>query len=368
MNRNQTGRAHIYLHLSLIEKIGPGTVLRLIKALETACLPLAALYLMKAAEFKEFAGLDAERAHALQAGLADTKLLEQELSLLEKYAITLISLSDEQYPSLLKNIHLPPLVLYVKGAAQLSSDKHLAVVGSRASDAYGALLVNSFIPELVHNGWSIVSGGALGIDGLAHGATLGAGGTTIAVLGSGLLKPYPAAHKGLFKKIIEQGGALVSSFPLRMEAKPGLFPARNRIIAGLSRGCLVMQARIPSGALITAQCAVDEGREVFAVPGSVDNPLSAGCHRLISQGATLVTAASDILESFGIMPKPVIKNVPQLTVHEKLLYLCAQPQSLNELLEQSALEEPVLRDALCELALAGKITQNKVGLWARALN
>ena len=168
--------------------------------------------------------------------------------------------------------------------------------------------VTSFIPELVHNGCSIVSGGALGIDGLAHRATLEAQGVTVAVLGSGLLKPYPAAHKTLFKKIIECRGALVSCFPLLTEPKPALFPARNRIIAGLSRGCLVVQAGIPSGALITAQYAVDEGREVFAVPGSLDNPLSVGCHRLISQGATLVTSASDILASFGIMPEPSAKK------------------------------------------------------------
>ena len=187
----------------------------------------------------------------------------------------------------------------------------LAIVGARKADAYGYRVINQLVPELVAANYIIVSGGALGIDAAAHEVTIKSGGITIAVLGSGLLQPYPSSNKHLFASIIEHGGCLVSSFPLRMQALPGHFPARNRIITGLSHGCLVVQAAQKSGALISAHYALEQGREVFAIPGPFDSELSAGCNALIQQGAKLVTCTTDILQEFGdqiIIDKKVMEE------------------------------------------------------------
>ncbi len=376
----------VVLHLSLIEHIGPAAGLRLIRALGSTEQSLSSIYMLSISELQSLAGLSEERARTLYEGLADKSLLERELALINEYEISVITVLDENYPVLLKNIYLPPLVLYVKGHAVLDSQRHLGMVGSRKADSYGQAVVSMLVCDLVKNGWVIVSGGAVGIDGMAHQATIDADGTTIAVLGSGLLRPYPKVHKNLFTKIIESGGALVSPFPLTMEALPGMFPARNRIIAGLSRGCVVIQAAIPSGALITAQYALNEGREVFAVPGTINNPLSAGCHKLISEGATLVGSAADILDAFvEVQPKdrqlafisqssePIARElltrepvIPQsLTPEQYIIQLCAQPISFDELIVRAGGETPVIQDILCELSLEGKLIQDRVGLWCK---
>jgi len=274
------------LHLSLIEGVGPASVKKLLEKV-----PFDQLYRLKSADIRYYTAMSEAQAQNIQRGLADNSLLEAELALIEKYEIEIVTLADALYPPLLKEIHLPPILLYMRGVP-LSFKKTLAVVGSREADSYGKRAVNKIVRSL--KGWTIVSGGAVGIDAMAHQVAIKNGARTVAIFGSGLLKPYPRFHSTLYETIIEFGGTLVSSFPLMMGPQKSSFPIRNRIIAGLSEGCLVVQAALASGALITAHHALNEGREVFAVPGPIDNLLSAGCHKLLAEGATLVTCADDI--------------------------------------------------------------------------
>ena len=278
----------VILHLSLIQGIGSATIRKIIGSFTS----LSLLYTLSLKELQYNLPISAASAALIYQGLADKRLLENELLLCQRQGIQIVTVLDDTYPLLLKEIHIPPALLYVKGV--LNKQDWLAVVGSRTADSYGFKRVQELVPALVQRGYGIVSGGAVGIDTAAHEAVLSAGGRTIAVLGSGLLKPYPARNKQLFERIQERGGAVISSFSLLTEPKAGFFPVRNRIIAGLARGCLVVQASEKSGALITAYQALEQGREVGAVPGSVDNPLTVGCHNLIAQGDHLIASVNDL--------------------------------------------------------------------------
>jgi DNA processing protein len=353
----------VLLHLSLIPQIGPATVEKLIQTLG-AYANLPNLYHMQVQDLVHYGSLSYAIAQRIKEGLQDTGILERELALIERHHIQWISLYDGEYPPLLKAIYLPPLVLYVQGNAALLHSKSLACVGSRKADTYGFVVIKKLLPSCIEQGWTLVSGGALGIDTLVHKAAVEARGNTIAVLGSGLLRPYPSSNRELFKKI-QETGAVVSAFPLSMEPLAGNFPARNRILAGLSKGCIVVQAALKSGALITARYALEQGREVGAVPGSVDNPLSAGCHQLIQEGAALIASAEDILTLLGetaVILKPK-NDVIFLTPSSQLLSVLATPLSFDELLVKTGLQESILRDLLFELQLDGRITQNFMGLW-----
>lgn len=356
------------LHLSLINGVGPALIAKL-----SALVPnnnVSVVYGYSKAELMRL-GLAETQAQLIFQGLQRTQLLEKECELIEKEQIRFITLADEQYPQRLKEIHLPPAVVYYKGAP-LTEENALAVIGSRKANSYGQRVINTLVPELVDQGWTIVSGGAIGADTMAHRAAVKAGGKTVAVLGSGLLRPYPSSNIRLFDDIVAHDGTLVSAFPVQTQAMPGNFPARNRVIAGLSRGCLVAQAAQRSGAAITALFALEQGREVFAVPGPVDDSLSVGCHRLIQQGAKLVINLDDIMQEFGhvavksapgkkenVMPE---KNVPE----NQLLALCQSPKSIDELVLHTQKDLSVLHDELFELQLSGSITQEVSGLW-RAL-
>ncbi len=228
--------------------------------------------------------------------------MEKELVLCQKNGVQIVFSHDKAYPQLLAAIHAPPLVLYVKGSLEVLSQRGCALVGSRAADAYAEYVINQIVPEFVSAGYSIVSGGALGADTMAHKAACDAGGKTVAVLGSGLLQPYPLSNKKLFERIVASGGAVVSPFPVTMQALPGNFPARNRVIAGLVPATIVVQAAKKSGALITAQFALNEGREVYAVPGQFGHPLSQGCHQLISEGAHILGGAEEVAVMLGHQP------------------------------------------------------------------
>lgn len=210
----------------------------------------------------------------------------------------LVSVFDDDYPLLLKEIPGPPIALYVLGARDLLGEMQLAMVGSRNPSPAGKQTAYDFAKHLATMGLTITSGLATGIDAAAHQGALEAGGMTIAVCGTGLDVVYPARHRELAANIAQQG-ALLSEFPIGTKPKPYHFPRRNRIIAGLSIGTLVVEAAIKSGSLITARLASEQGREVFAVPGSIHNPLARGCHRLIRQGAKLVETAEDIIEELG---------------------------------------------------------------------
>lgn len=223
--------------------------------------------------------------------------LEQTLDWLAQPGNHLLTLADPYYPARLLQIDQPPPVLYAKGDLQLLLRPAMAVVGSRHATPQGEHTATAFAQSLCQAGFSVVSGLALGIDGAAHRGALQANGATIAVVGTGLDIVYPARHKTLAHAIAEHG-LLLSEFALGTPSIPHHFPRRNRIISGLSEGCLVVEANVDSGSLITARLAAEQGREVFAIPGSIHSPVAKGCHGLIKQGAKLVESIEDILSEF----------------------------------------------------------------------
>ncbi len=369
----------LLLHLSLIPDIGPAVVEQLVSSFGLE--QLESIYNCSTRDFIErgFSGTVAEK---LSKGLTDKSLVEKELARIEKYKVQWATRYCADYPELLKNTHLPPIVLYWQGQALTAFDRAIAFVGSRQANSYGFSVIKKIIPELVAANWSIVSGGALGADSMAHEVTLTAGGQTAAIIGSGLLSPYPASNRKLFEKIIEQNGTMISPFPLTMQALPGNFPARNRIISGMSKGVVVIQAAEKSGTRSTALYALEQGREVYAVPGPIDDPLSAGCHSLLQEGARLVTSARDILEELGEQLPVVIKDfgakkitdskviiaktpkkiIPNETKDPLVLY-CANPRGFDELLDYSALSFDDLQNKLCLLQLEGVLEQDFMGRW-----
>jgi DNA processing protein len=227
------------------------------------------------------------------------ELIEQDLNWLKDTDHHLLTIQDELYPSLLKEIADPPLALFVEGSPQILSAPQLGIVGSRNPSHTGLDNAHDFAKFLAGAGLTITSGLALGIDAESHKGALEVNGKTIAVMGLGLDKIYPANNKALARNIVQNGGALVSEYSIATPVKAENFPRRNRIISGLSIGILVVEASIRSGSLITARLATEQGREVFAIPGSIHNPLARGCHTLIRQGAKLIETAQDILEELG---------------------------------------------------------------------
>lgn len=224
--------------------------------------------------------------------------VERDLSWLAQPGNDLLLLDDEDYPSLLKHIDSPPPLLFIRGARELLSEPQLAIVGSRNPSIDGKENAYRFAKALVNVGLAVTSGMALGIDGSAHQGAIDGGGYTIAVVGTGADIIYPARHRGLADKILEKG-VIVSELPLGTQPQPANFPRRNRIISALSLGVLVVEASPRSGSLITAHCALDQGREVYAIPGSIHNPMARGCHQLLRQGAKLVECAEDIFEELS---------------------------------------------------------------------
>lgn len=243
--------------------------------------------------------LNIPEKHIKQLRTPDNKLIEAELAWAKQDQHHLVTLGDEDYPPLLKEIADPPLVLYVKGNKTALIQPQIAIVGSRNATQSGINNAEQFAYHLATAGFAITSGLALGIDGASHKGALSAKGVTLGVAATGLNYIYPAAHKKLVTEIIENEGAIISEFPLQTKPKAWHFPRRNRIISGLSLGVLLVEAALKSGSLITARHALEQGREVFAIPGSIHQPLARGCHHLIRQGAKLVETAQDILEELG---------------------------------------------------------------------
>ncbi len=223
------------------------------------------------------------------------------------------------YPSLLRNVIGAPLILFLTGSLTCINELQLAIVGSRKPTTDGRDAAHSFMRELVQAGLVITSGLASGIDAISHQTALQCGGRTIAVQGCGLNQVYPSKHRSLANQILEQGGALVSEFFPDTLPRPEHFPRRNRIISGLSVGTLVVEAAEKSGSLITARYAVEQNREVFAIPGRVNNHNARGCHRLIQQGAKLVCDAADIIEEIGIFPPLVVEQTVAQPKQEEFL-------------------------------------------------
>jgi DNA processing protein len=228
------------------------------------------------------------------------------IELCEQDQIDILSLQDTRYPRQLRTITDPPPILYVKGTLLPSDAFSIAVIGTRRCTPYGERQTERLTSALVQNGFTIISGLALGIDGIAHRAALKAGGRTLAVLGSGLHRLYPPEHQPLAQKMIDSGGCVMSEYPPLHPSAKWTFPQRNRIVSGLSLGVLVIEAPVRSGAMISARMAGEQGRDIFAVPGSIESPASNGCHQLMKDGAYITESADDILDVLGPMRQSVV--------------------------------------------------------------
>jgi DNA processing protein len=275
-----------------------------------------------------------------------------------------IALGDPAYPALLLQAADPPLLLYVQGDAARLSVRSVAVVGSRRATPQGLANAEAFSQALSQAGWVVVSGLAQGIDGAAHeGALLGSAGT-VAVVGTGLDRVYPSAHKALAHRICRQG-ALVSEFPPGTPALPLNFPQRNRIIAGLSLGTLVVEAAVQSGSLITARLASEAGREVFAIPGSIHSPQAKGCHSLLKQGAKLVESAEDILEELrgGVRQADLPLSTEAVPDDPLLQALGPDPMTLDDLQARTGWPVAELSAQLFKLELDGRVARMPGGLF-----
>jgi DNA processing protein len=264
---------------------------------------------------------------------------------------------DAGYPSLLAAIHDPPPCLFLRGSGSqaLLDGPAVAIVGARACSAYGRSVARSLARELAAAGLVVVSGLARGVDGEAHRGALDAGGVTLAVLGCGIDRDYPAAHGELARRISEQG-LVVSEYEPGVEPAPWRFPARNRIIAGLSRATVVVEARERSGALITADFALEEGREVLSVPGEITSALSAGTNALLRLGATPVTCAADVLEVFGMATVARVASPLGRMADSLLARLSEGARTADELVRAAGVDPGEGAAALVELELAGRIT------------
>lgn len=293
-------------------------------------------------------------------------MVERDLAWAQKTGNHIITIKDPDYPLLLKEIPNPPLLLFVCGDLQLLKLPQIAIVGSRNPTPAGLETAFVFAKELAQAGLVITSGFATGIDAASHKGAIAAPGKTIAVMGTGLNKIYPTRHINLAQNILGSGGVLLSEFPLEDKGNAWHFPLRNRVISGLSLGTLVVEATVRSGSLITARLANEQGREVFAVPGSIYNPLARGCHYLIRQGAKLTEQSADILEELGRvaeLKKPSIldaKTPPKKNKldqeHRKLLDCIGfETTTVDVLVMRTGLSVQQISIILLELELQGLI-------------
>lgn len=306
----------------------------------------------------ECAGVRPELAEEI-AGFRGWPKVEEEIRRIEQAGATLVTWDDPRYPSLLRQIHDPPPFLYMAGELQGADDLAVAVVGSRRPTAYGLRVARQLATELSDYGFTVVSGLARGIDAAAHWAALKRGGRTLAVLGSGIDVVYPPEHGPLFRQIALQG-AVLSELPMGSQPDAENFPVRNRIISGLARGTIVVEAAEKSGSLITAYCAAEQGREVFAVPGPIAGH-SQGCHKLLRSGAKLTESARDVIEEIA----PQLARARQaeadlqlpLAAAQVVELLRAKPAHIDELAMATGQSTSDLLALLLELELKGVVQQ-----------
>jgi DNA processing protein len=300
-------------------------------------------------------------ARAIADGV-DATVLDAVAVWLDDPLNRVITIADAEFPQALLNTIDPPLLLYVKGRTDLLNASALAVVGSRNATAQGKRNAEAFAKSISEAGLCIVSGMAHGIDAAAHLGGLEGIGSSIAVVGTGLDKVYPAANRELAHRLA-QAGAIISEFSLGTPPLASNFPRRNRIISGMSLGCLVVEASLKSGSLITARMALEQGREIFAIPGSIHSPQSKGCHALIQQGAKLVECARDILDELGCSLSPAATVIAQ--EHPLFAHLGFDPLDLEGLAQRSGLTIAELSAILLQLELDGRIASLPGGLYQR---
>lgn len=282
--------------LNLVPKMGPVRLRRLVSAFGSP----SAILSTSAEKLQQVEGIGPDVARSI-ASWEDQIDLTRELHAISEFGATVVTQSCPEYPRQLREIHDPPIVLYVWGKLQTTQRPGIGVVGTRKPTHYGADCTKKLSYQLAYSGMTVVSGLARGVDTLAHQAALAAKGHTLAVLGSGLAELYPPENLALAEKIAASGGAVLSEFPIHTQADRQTFPMRNRIISGISIGLLVIEAGQTSGALISANQATDQGRSVYAIPGQITSPASIGTNRLIQQGAKLVLSSKDILDDLGLL-------------------------------------------------------------------
>lgn len=343
----------LWIALSAIHGVGSQTFCQLLKAFGNPANVFAATLQQLKTVVSDNIAL------AITQGIEDETLNESR-HWLSQANNHLVTLADENYPQALLEIADPPPFLYAKGNLALFNRPSIAIVGSRSASVQGEKNAEAFAGGLCGYGLCIVSGLALGIDGAAHRGALNAKGATIAVVGTGLDIVYPAKHRDLAHKIIVENGLIVSEFALGTPSKPQNFPKRNRIISGLSLGCLVVEANLQSGSQITARLSAEQGREVFAIPGSIHSPMSKGCHQLIKQGAKLVDCLQDIVEELDLNNKAfsAIANDAEdkTTSNPTLLGLMGHdPISLENIVHLSGLTVSEVSSMLMLLELEGSV-------------
>jgi DNA processing protein len=362
-----------WLRLVRAENVGPVTFVRLIEQFGSVDRVLGA----SASEMTKVEGIGFKTAEQI-ASTRDKFDAAAELELAQKLGIWIINLDDSRYPTLLKQIYDPPPVLYIKGTLTNSDNLGIAIVGSRRCSLYGQEQAGRFAHLLSAAGFTIYSGMARGIDTAAHKGALAADGRTIAVEGCGLANIFPPENKELFS-LITQSGACISELPLNYEPLAENFPSRNRIIAGMTLGTIVVEAPLRSGALVTARVALEYNREVMAVPGKIDSPLSKGSNLLIKQGAKLVGSVEDVTEALGHIGQQLQEHVSEsaektrekveaplfdvsqlkLSEAEKMIYDCLshEPVHIEQIIAEADLSPGNINAGLISLQLKGLIKQ-----------
>jgi DNA processing protein len=383
MSGAQKNSADIEKWLCLIraDNVGATTFAKLIEHFGSADRALGA----SVSELAKVDGIGYKTAEQIAASRGKFDV-QAELELAAKLGVCIINLEDERYPPVLKRIYDPPPVLYIKGSLGREDNLAISIVGSRRCSLYGQEQASRLAHFLSSAGFTICSGMARGIDSAAHQGALSAGGRTIAVQGCGLAGIYPPENRKLFK-LITESGACISELPLQYEPLSENFPPRNRIIAGFSLGTIVVEAGLRSGALITARMAMENNREVMAVPGKIDSPLSKGTHQLIKQGAKLVESVEDVMEALGYIGEQLQEHVSsaareanekietplfdikelKLNGHEKTIFesLTKEPLHIEQIISGTDLAAGSVNAGLVSLRLKGLIKQLPGNLFVR---
>lgn len=353
-----TSPTRYYLALSLVPGLGTVGQHRLIEI----CGSAEAAWLRAGLSEATAAGLS-KKAIAALFSARETLDLDAELARVAQVGASLLTREDPTYPRLLAHIPYPPLLLYVRGAFSSADDRAIAVVGTRSPTSYGKEVTRHIVKELVDHGFTIVSGLAVGVDTIAHTTALEMGGRTIGVFGCGIDIIYPERNADLVRSILEhQQGTVVSEYPVGTPPYANNFPPRNRIISGLALGTIVTEAGERSGALITTEFALEQGREVFAVPGSIFNRTSKGVHQLIRNGAALVECAADVLEALNLdivgVQQELAQALPEDPIETAVIqHLSSEPQHVDVLCRNSGIPIATISATLAMLELKGFVRQ-----------
>ena len=362
-----------YLRLHLATGVGPTILGRLVEAFGDVQTAAGA----SPSQWRRVKGIG-DKLAADMAAVTDEQI-DAELAEAERRGVAILCREHDDYPAALRNIHDPPALLYVRGRLAEADAIAVGVVGARRCTHYGGEQADRFGGLLGRAGFTVISGGARGIDTAAHRGALAAGGRTVAVMGCGLASVYPSENEKLFDQIVDEDrGAIVSELPMTFEVRSGNFHARNRIVSGLSLGVVVVEAARRSGALITARIAAEQGKTVFAVPGRVDSPMSAGVNQLIRDGAVLAADLDDILEQLGELGRKMGLEPDTTSDGDRPLpsgldetetalagALANGPLNLDELARRTELESGKVAAAMTMLVLKGVVAQQAGNIFAR---